>query len=388
MSLPRSHRRTHFVASDWSTQRPSGLTAEPRDVPESGSHVNPRNRGDRAPGPRGHSAVVDRLGRTTVMDAGAFDEIPGDRGRSCQHDIVDLERERAVRAGLFEHLDALTHQAGSSELNWEVTGSFEFGDERFTIRQTRGRGIGKPRNLDAALSVTTAYTPIGHRAPYLDTIGPDGFQRYHYEGSDPNLPTNRALRACMEYGLGLVYFIGVSPGVYAAIYPVYVIGDDANRCEVTLGFDTSRSTDQTGNSDSVRRYALTTTRRRIHQPLFRADVLRAYETRCAVCRVRHRELLDAAHIVPDSQPRGDPIVPNGIALCKIHHAAFDTNLMGIRADGKVRVNRELLSETDGPMLRHGFQELHDVQIATPRRAQLRPDPERLQERFDTFLATG
>ena len=291
-----------------------------------------------------------------------------------------------MRAGLFEHLDRLIERSGSSELDWTATGSFEFAGERFVIRQTRGRGIGKPRNLEAALSITTAYTPFGRRAPYADSVGPDGLQRYHYEGSDPNLHTNRALRACMEYGLGLVYFVGVSEGIYAAVYPVYVIGDDPNRGEVTLGFDSSTATRDAGFTEIERRYALTTTRRRVHQPLFRADVLRAYQTSCAVCRMRHRELLDAAHIVPDSMPRGEPIVPNGIALCKIHHAAFDANLLGIRADGRVKVNEGLLRETDGPMLRHGFQELHDVQMVTPKHAQLRPDPERLDERFAAFLA--
>ncbi|MGI8867651.1 MAG: HNH endonuclease [Mycobacteriales bacterium] len=52
----------------------------------------------------------------------------------------------------------------------------------------------------------------------------------------------------------------------------------------------------------------------------------AYETRCAVCRIGHRELLDAAHILPDTHPRGEPVVPNGLALCKIHHAAYDRNI--------------------------------------------------------------
>ena len=293
-----------------------------------------------------------------------------------------------MRAGLFQHLDRLIERSGSSELDWTATGSFEFAGERFVIRQTRGRGIGKPRNLEAALSITTAYTPIGRRAPYADSVGPDGLQRYHYEGSDPNLHTNRALRACMEYGLGLVYFVGVSEGIYAAVYPVYVIGDDPNRGEVTLGFDSSTATRDAGFTEIERRYALTTTRRRVHQPLFRADVLRAYQTSCAICRMRHRELLDAAHIVPDSMPRGEPIVPNGIALCKIHHAAFDQNLLGIRPDYQVVINNELLRETDGPMLKHGLQEMHGETLSLPHRSSAHPDASRLEERFAEFCAAS
>jgi predicted restriction endonuclease len=52
------------------------------------------------------------------------------------------------------------------------------------------------------------------------------------------------------------------------------------------------------------------------------------EQKCAVCSLRHGELLDAAHIIGDGKPDGIPIVPNGLSLCKIHHAAYDTNLLG------------------------------------------------------------
>src|SRR3712207_7569771 len=49
----------------------------------------------------------------------------------------------------------------------------------------------------------------------------------------------------------------------------------------------------------------TMTRRRLHQPVFASQVMVAYETRCAVCSLNHRELLDAAHIIPDSAPRSE-----------------------------------------------------------------------------------
>jgi hypothetical protein len=52
------------------------------------------------------------------------------------------------------------------------------------------------------------------------------------------------------------------------------------------------------------------TRQRLHQPVFRSTVLRAYERRCAVCSLAHSELLDAAHIVADSDERGEASVRN------------------------------------------------------------------------------
>ena len=62
-------------------------------------------------------------------------------------------------------------------------------------------------------------------------------------------------------------------------------------------------------------------------------------------------LLDAAHIVADKEERlGQPVVPNGIPLSKIHHAAFDARLIGIDPDYRLHVAERLLLKKDGPML--------------------------------------
>lgn len=113
-------------------------------------------------------------------------------------------------------------------------------------------------------------------------------------------------------------------------------------------------------------------------------MLDAYADTCAVCRLKIKGLLDAAHIVGDRHPLGDPVVPNGLALCKIHHAAFDQNILGIRPDAVVELNRELLDATDGPMLRHGLQEVHRAALSVPHAPGKRPDPERLEVRYDEF----
>ena len=128
------------------------------------------------------------------------------------------------------------------------------------------------------------------------------------------------------------------------------------------------------------------TRRRLHQPVFRATIMSAYETRCTVCSLRHGELLDAAHIIPDGIDGGDPIVRNGLALCKIHHAAFDVQILGIRPDSQIEIRSDLLTEIDGPMLRHGLQDLHGQQLmAIPRARNERPDRDRLEWAYQRFL---
>ena len=54
--------------------------------------------------------------------------------------------------------------------------------------------------------------------------------------------------------------------------------------------------------------------------------------------------------------RGAPVVPNGLSLCKIHHAAYDENFLGVRPDLVVEVRADV-DQIDGPMLRHGLQEM-------------------------------
>lgn len=107
-----------------------------------------------------------------------------------------------------------------------------------------------------------------------------------------------------------------------------------------------------------------------------------------VCRLRHDQLLDAAHILPDSWPNSPAIVSNGLALCRLHHGAFDGYLMGIRPDLTVEVRQDVLDEVDGPTLVHALQGVHGGRIIVPHREDLRPDAEYLDERYRVFRAAG
>ncbi len=301
---------------------------------------------------------------------------------------MDLAFEQAVRATVFRRLDFLVATSPDDNLSWEQTGErVDVGGLSVVLRQTRGRGIHRPRGLGAALSITTAFTPDGGVASYEDAMGEDGFQRYHYEGDDPDRAANVALRQAMAHCLALVYFLGMPDRRYRPVYPVYVIGEERAARRFTLGFEVSQvGLDLGALSELERRYAWRATRQRLHQPVFREQVLTAYQGTCTICRLRHTELLDAAHIVGDGLDGGDPVVTNGLALCKIHHAAYDRNLLGVTPDREVRINEELLQEVDGPKLRHGLQEMHRQPLFLPMREALRPDRERLDRRFQEFCA--
>ena len=137
-------------------------------------------------------------------------------------------------------------------------------------------------------------------------------------------------------------------------------------------------------SEDTRRYALQTQQRRLHQSQFREAVIRAYGGRCAVSRIPERLLLDAAHIAPDRDEKlGQPIVQNGVPLSKIHHAAFDANLISIDPDYRLHVADRLFDQRDGPLL-ETLKRLRGEKIHLPRNKMNWPDRERLEYRFSEF----
>ena len=255
------------------------------------------------------------------------------------------------------------------------------------------QGIFKPAILDIPLSITAI--PDG---PYDDGYLTDTLIRYRYRGTDPQHRDNRGLREAMKQRIPLVYFYQVLRGKYLAVWPVFIVGDNPGALTFTVQVDDASLLLESGrngytrngvgdNPDAPRRaYITASVRQRLHQRSFRERVLQAYREQCAICRLRHSELLDAAHIIPDGEPDGEPIVPNGLSLCKLHHAAFDRNFIGVRPDYVVEVRSDILDENDGPMLRHGLKEIHGQHLMIPRNNANKPNPVFLERRYERFLS--
>lgn len=303
-------------------------------------------------------------------------------------------------------MDTLDDEVRLAAFNWlsqKIEGSGDVLSRSILVQgfQFRGirvpllgpQGIFKPKILsEIPLSITTA--PKG---PYDDSFSTDGFLLYRYRGTNQQHHENVGLRKAYHRQKPIIYFHGVVPGKYLAVWPVFIIGDIPEKLTFKVAVDdmayigkiktTVQDADVVHDIDAEARRAYITygVRHRLHQRGFRERVLSAYKEQCALCRLRHREFLDAAHIIPDNEPGGDPVVRNGIALCKLHHAAFDSFFIGIRPDFRVIVKAEILIETDGPMLRHGLQELHNTKLVIPRKIDLRPDPELLERRWEKFM---
>lgn len=287
-------------------------------------------------------------------------------------------QQRAIREDVFRWLDEKLG-AGAYELSRAELESYTFEGERIPLLDT-ARGIRNPRDFDATLTVMTSSKSHG----YDDEIRPDGLVRYSYQSKDGG--DNGKLRRAYEQNEPLVYFHGVRSGYFVAYYPVYIVHDDPDLRSVHLALDETfrffgDPLDMTGDE---RRYADRVVRERLHQPMFRARVLRAYDATCAVCSLKHPELLDAAHILTEGEHGGIADVTNGLALCVLHGRAYAVDLLGISPDYEVRIKRDLLRDVDGPMLRHGLQDMHGRGLALPRRRKDWPSKDRLAHRFDRF----
>lgn len=290
---------------------------------------------------------------------------------------MESEVELHLRRMIFDRLAEIVAEQGvvtRTELEALEVG----GQTRRVI--DRNRGIWNPKDLRATLSVVSS--PQG---PYSDTHVDDSLFAYDYRSGSTD-GDNRKLRRAYELELPIILLRRIETGVFVPVFPVYVVDDDAPNRRFILALDESLRffADPLHLKPIEREYAERVLKQRLHQPEFRGRILSAYKQRCAVCTLRHGKLLDAAHIIGDDKPHGLPIVDNGLSLCKIHHAAYDANLLGISPDYIVRINRDLMEEIDGPMLRHGLQEMHGRTLTLPTRLADRPSKDRLAERFNEF----
>lgn len=283
-----------------------------------------------------------------------------------------------------------------SDLNGDLTSrdlraGFQFDGQRIPLINPQ-RGIFKPTQMGYLLSIRTVYPRPGARIWYDDQMQVhrqiyegDEAVDYAFMGQNADAAENRWLREAMQNAISIIYFLGTAPGVYRALIPSFVVGWDPASLKARIAFSAEEEAAlKPPETVAERRYALRQVKQRLHQASFREAVITAYQGRCAVSGLREPILLDAAHIIADTDERlGHPIVQNGIPLAKTHHAAFDAHLIGIDADFKVHVSKRILEQKDGPTL-EAMKKLHHNLIYLPSRDRDRPDRDRLAERFDQF----
>ena len=299
-----------------------------------------------------------------------------------------------IRTAAFAAVRQLTAVQGTLT-SQDLRKGFDYQGERTPLMNPQ-RGIFKPRQMQFLLSIRTVVPRPGARIWYDDQrevhrqlYQADTAVDYAFMGDDPNAADNRWLRDAMENRIPVIYFLGVAPGVYQAIVPAFIVDWDPRSLKSRVAFgsgsDTALGLPET---ELERRYALRDVKHRLHQLSFREAVMAAYNGRCALSGLPEPMLLDAAHIVADGDALyGQPVVPNGVPLSKIHHAAFDAHLIGIDPDYRVHVSDRLLSLNDGPML-EALKRLHHGKLYLPGRPRDCPDRDRLALRYEAFNAAA
>ncbi len=295
-----------------------------------------------------------------------------------------------IRTAAFKWLEEQTLLHGDVLPRRILEQGFNFNGQRIIL--IGPQGIWKPKVFELPLSITTVAD-----GPYDDALSPEGLLLYRYRGNDPNHRDNVGLREAMRRNVPLIYFLGIEPGKYLAEWPVFIVQDSLEALSFTVAID-ERSMVNTyeenkpgealyvseQGTDYRRNYVTTQAIARLHQRAFRARVLTANREQCSFCRLGQQQLLDPAHIIPDREKGGEPVIPNGLSLCKIHHAAYDSNIIGVNPDYQIIVREDILKEFDGPMLRHGIQQMHKQNIILPGKKAHWPDRERLEVRFKRF----
>lgn len=296
-----------------------------------------------------------------------------------------MERDDDVRAACFAALDVLQAKWGTDVPYAALAQGFNFRGRKIPFLN-RVYGIYRAADAQrgqAALSVNSSFS----QERYHDEETPDGIL-YRYQDGPINNHFNRWLRTAHLLDAPIVYFIGTRKNWYRPEYPTFVERDFPEQRAVLLTFGKMGGPYDEREPFRIddaaeRRYIVRQVRQRVHQAQFRGAVLLAYRDQCTICRLKEVSLLDAAHIEPDTEPGGAPVVENGLSLCTIHHRAYDQDLVGISPEYQVHVARRLREDEDGPMLDllKGF---HRMTIELPQRRTWRPDRERLAARFERF----
>jgi putative restriction endonuclease len=306
--------------------------------------------------------------------------------------MSEPERDTLMRLAAFEHVRRLseTHDHLTAI---ELKPGFVFEGGRVPLINPQ-RGIFKPQQMRFLLSIKTVFPKPGGKVWYDDQrevhrqiFAGDETIDYAFMGRDPTAADNQWLLEAYENQVPIIYFLDIAPGRYQAMLPTFIPGWDGEALKARVAFGLPNQESLTPPKTALeRRYALRTVKQRLHQASFREAVITAYDGRCAVSRLPEPLLLDAAHIVEDNDEQlGQPVVPNGIPLSKIHHAAFDAHLIGIDPDYRLHVSERLLIQRDGPML-EALKHLNGGSIHLPSRIKDRPDRGRLAMRFERFKA--
>lgn len=226
----------------------------------------------------------------------------------------------------------------------------------------------------------------------------DARRHGRFSVGSPSFQVNaETLERAANHGIA-TYARPVSEGteVVVAVHPDYLLwyveeGSDLHNTDADGGAANDLLDADTDEEDAfieeaasehqqTRRLGLVNTLRRFRDAQFRPKVMRAYRHRCAICGTALK-LTDAAHILPITHPQSTDDETNGLALCKLHHAAYDTGLIGVRSDYRVILNVDAAARLRELHLDGGLDQFNAALpsiIALPNEPEVYPSPAKLR----------
>lgn len=252
------------------------------------------------------------------------------------------------------------------------------------------QGIFKPKVISRGpISIKTTLPKGDRENIYNDHLTDSGFYQYSLEAGDPRGERNVLLWQALEDKTPFIYFHAIAPAIYKALWPCFVrsILPEKGYAEIAVGsieYDAKPDKIYEMPSEVESKYHVRETKVRLHQASFREMVLNAYQHKCAITQLPIVILLEAAHIIPDSQVGEIQMVSNGISLSRLHHRAYDSNLIGIDSEYRIHISQELSVENGGPLLEQGIQNYSGTKITVPLQHNLKPNRDYLARRFEAF----
>ena len=153
----------------------------------------------------------------------------------------EADRDTLIRLVAFEHVRRLC-ELHDHLTAVELKPGFVFEDDRIPLINPQ-RGIFKPRQMQFLLSNKTVFPKPGGKVWYDDQrevhrqiFEGDETIDYAFMGQDPDAADNRWLREAHENRVPIIYFLGIAPGRYQAMFPSFIAEWDAKALKARVAF--------------------------------------------------------------------------------------------------------------------------------------------------------
>ena len=306
--------------------------------------------------------------------------------------------DQRIRQAAFAYVRKLTAKHGFVAKE-QLLQKIACKGERFRLIHPQWGGY-KPKQVSHLLSLLSTRSgaiKYGTSVPKIPAQEESvSFDYFLIKGQSPDYFRNRYMHDAWEYQVPILLFLETdpqaspqSPCFVPTLAHIVSWEPEKEKPRVKVRYsaiDTSVKNLDIADRHIKCRYVAEERNRRLHQREFRKNLEHAYRERCAISNLSESELLEAAHIIPDSQG-GQPKTSNGLLLSKIHHAAFDAYLISIRPDYYVKVSKRLLEQNSRQSdLLALLKKIDGKRIHLPSREKDRPNRDCLKEHYKVFQA--